>query len=202
MVFLEATPSADPAPYGNHHQTISRWAFGHHSIDTNPFLEVVRHQPEISLIGSLPPAYGEFLTTFGFPASELPRLTADIRAHLVIYLKDAWGTYGTIKASLPAVKLVFFGPAENPATRQTQIKSSTDPLIILRQFTTAHLRTSPWEILTYNRDPNSTLLPDDAPPHLHPTASPDLNLSPHNTSLFPASRVGGGPLIPPHGPWG
>jgi hypothetical protein len=34
----------------------------------------------------------------------------------LIYLKDAWGTYGTIKASLPpAVKLVFFGPAENPA---------------------------------------------------------------------------------------
>ena len=87
-----------------------------HSIDTNPFLEVIRHQPEISLIGSLPPAYGEFLTTLGCPASELPRLTADIRAHLVIYLKDAWGTYGTIKASLPpAVKLVFFGPAENPA---------------------------------------------------------------------------------------
>ena len=109
-----------PAPTLHHTVTITRpYHGGHldtHSIDTNPFLEVIRHQPEISLIGSLPPAYGEFLTTLGCPASELPRLTADIRAHLVIYLKDAWGTYGTIKASLPpAVKLVFFGPAENPA---------------------------------------------------------------------------------------
>ena len=97
----------------------------------------------------------------------MPRLITDIKAHLVIYLKDAWGTYGTIKASLPpAVKLVFFGPAENPARPKVFYGPINNPAPV---YYTAHLRTSPWEILTYNRDPNSTLLPDAVLPHLRPT---------------------------------
>jgi hypothetical protein len=118
-----------------------------------------------------------------------------------MYLKDAWGTYGTIKASLPpAVKLVFFGPAENPA--RPRVKVFYGPINNPAPVYYVPPANDAMEILTYNRDPNSTLLPDAAPPHLNPTTSPDLNPSPHNTSLFPASWVGGGPLIPPHGPWG
>jgi hypothetical protein len=44
MVFLEATPNTDPAPHGHHHQTVSRWAFGHPHKSLS--LSYKRHQPE------------------------------------------------------------------------------------------------------------------------------------------------------------
>jgi hypothetical protein len=71
----------------------------------NPFLEISTFPPTLAYSGTLPPSFDLVLKALGCTKSKAPKLITSIRRDLTTYLKEAWCTYISLCANIPAANI-------------------------------------------------------------------------------------------------
>jgi hypothetical protein len=72
-------------------------------VDT-PFLDVCSHDPMLTLVGTLPPAFSLFLRGLGHPASSVAGVARQVRYASVRHLKRVWVSYCSLFALTRALR--------------------------------------------------------------------------------------------------